>query len=845
MEQIKGGFALNDADANVINQQRSITAQINNNFIQVGAVFLQMSGKNPFTTDWHKKKFRDTNLQEWIDDPDLRALNLGFNLQFGWLDVDIDAEDPRYNQCIVKAFKFLGIDTRFAFGRLSRGVPSHIMVQLSESDLANYDMMKEFEPNEFKMDGARFKCELRSMGPVPPDAQNTIKEARQTVMPGSIYIHKTDPGSYDISVWYTESGKAAISVGEIAATTPRKTSFATLITGIAFGTFLYVLQPHWVEGTRQSLAIKVAGWLARLVRESQGINNNEGTSRGTYCPVSSPEVAETMIDFVCGELGDHEAFMRKRVFRDAIKKLENNPDAKIPGWPALESDIGTESMLALRTVFMPGVDVSPLTQMADRYLYDETDDKYIDRDRFYSMSGFVHDGNELDRRHRNDLMEVAGKMRPVFKLFETSPLRRRVGGRDLYPDFKPGSIFRLTRAGDTIPDDQDSEPGTMTVFNTWRGWPILPAKNVDPALLAKCNSMMDRLLMYLTQGNAHQADWLKQWIAWTVQYPGQKQQVAPVLIGGQGVGKSFFGNVFLEQLFQNQWGSASPKILEGVFSVEPFINKMFVFIDEAKFYSEASTDEIKKLIRADRMGGAEKFQSARTYRIFARVVFASNRFDMNIGQQNTQDRALFYIKTYDKDYNKQTDNEFKIWTVTLKPFFDEFNTFIHRMDVKEHFMHIFNTIPVNRHALENTSLSSGSDSHIVESNMSYARRVAKYIVEEGRIWEDLDLSAPFTMPEFNKRVTDVCDSMRIRFVQPRHVFDEFASAGLIESWSSGTTKYWRFKYRIGTLTKEFGTAIGVELEPRFIFKEEDYGVNDSELINAKTWKGMSGRLKGI
>ena len=311
------------------------------------------------------------------------------------------------------------------------------------------------------------------------------------------------------------------------------------------------------------------------------------------------------------------------------------------------------------------------------------------------------------------------------------------------------------------------------------------------------------------------------------------------------MGKSFFGNVFLEQLFQNQWGSASPKILEGVFSVEPFINKMFVFIDEAKFYSEASTDEIKKLIRADRMGGAEKFQSARTYRIFARVVFASNRFDMNIGQQNTQDRALFYIKTYDKDYNKQTDNEFKIWTVTLKPFFDEFNTFIHRMDVKEHFMHIFNTIPVNRHTLENTSLSSGSDSHIVESNMSYARRVAKFIVEEGRIWEDLDISAPFTMPEFNKRVADVCDSMRIRFVQPRHVFDEFASAGLIESWSSGTTKYWRFKYRIGTLTKEFGTAIGVELEPRFIFKEEDYGVNDSELINAKTWKGMSGRLKGI
>jgi hypothetical protein len=837
MEPIKGGFALNDADERILNQQRSITAQVNNNFIQVGAIFLQMSGKNPFASDWYKRKFRDTNLQNWIDSPECRDLNLGFNLQFGWLDVDIDAEDPRYNQCIIKAFKFIGIDTRFAFGRLSKQVPSHVMVQLDEIDAANYDTMKGFEPKQFKIGGKRFKSELRSMGPIQDDKPNAIKESRQTVMPGSIYTHKTDPGKYDISVWYAPDGKTAIHVGEVAATTPRKVSFSSLITGIAFGTFLYILQPFWIEGTRQQLAIKVAGWLARLVRESQGINDNDGISRGTYCPIGTPEVAESMIDFLCGELGDHESHMRKRVFRDAIKKLDNNPDARIPGWPALEGEIGAEALLALRTVFMPGVDVSPLTKMADRYIYDETDDKYIDRDRFYTMAGFIHDGAELDRRHRNDFIEVAGKMKPVFKLFESSPLRRRVGGRDLYPDFQPGSIFRISRAGDTIPDDQDGEPGTMTMFNTWRGWPILPAKNPDQALIDKCNAMMDQLFEYLSQGNKEQIKWLKEWIAWTVQNPGQKQQVAPVFVGGQGVGKSFFGNIFLGQLFQNQWGSASPKILEGTFSVEPFINKMFVFIDEAKFHSESATDEIKKLIRSDRMGGAEKFQSARTYRIFARVVFASNRFDMNIGQQNMQDRALFYLKTYDKDYLNLTDGQFKEWTVKLKPFFDEFNTFIYRMDVKEHFMYIFNTMKVNRHDLEDTALSSGSDKHIVESNMSYARRIAKAIIEEGRIWEDLDISAPFTMVEFNKRVSDTCDSMRIRFVQPRHVFEEFTSAGLIEPWASGTNKYWRFKYRIGTLTQLFGTALGVELESRFIFEPDDFGPNQSEFIGAKPWKG--------
>lgn len=840
MEIIKGGFAFNDADQKTVNQQRSITAQVNNNFIQVGATFLQMSGKNPYSSEWYKLKFRDTNLQKWIDDPDHKPLNLGFNLQFGWLDVDIDSGDSRYNQCIIQAFKYLGIDTRFAFGRLSRGVPSHLMVQLNEMDFNNYETLREFEPNEFTLNGVRFKTELRSMGPLTDASPNAIKESRQTVMPGSIYAHKTEAGKYDISAWYTSDGKVATTIGEIAATTPRKTAFSTLITGIAFGTFLYIVQPHWVEGGRQQFAAKVAGWLARLVRESQGINENEAVAQGTFCPIGSVETAESMMEFVCKETGDNESWMRIRVFRDAMKKLENNPDAKIPGWPSIEASIGTESLLALRAVFMPGVDVSPLTKMADRYIYDETDDQYIDRERFYTIARFVHDGAELDRRHRNDLMEVGGKMKPVFKLFESSPLRRRVGGRDLYPDFAPGVIFRITRAGGVIPDDQDSEPGTMTMFNTWRGWPILPTKALDEKLIAKCLEMMDRLFGYLSQDNMEQVEWLKKWVAWTVQNPGQKQQVAPVFVGGQGVGKSFFGNIFLEQLFQNQWGSASPKVLEGAFSVEPFINKMFVFIDEAKFHSESSTDEIKKLIRSDRMGGAEKFQSARTYRIFARVIFASNKFDMNIGQQNMQDRALFYLKTYDRDHLRMTEVAFRNWAVTLKPFFDEYLTFIHRMDVKEHYMHIFNTLPVSRHDIENTSLSSGSDRHIVESNMSYSRRVAKTIVEEGRIWEDLDISAPFTMVEFNKRVTDIVESLRFRFVQPRHVFEEFMSAGLLETWDDKGNRYWRFKYKIGTLTEMMGVAIGLPLESRFVFDSEDFGVNESELLGAKPWKGHKG-----
>ena len=841
MEIVKGGFALNSSDEKTLYQQRAITQRVNNDFIQVGATFLKMSSKNPAESDWYRHKFRDTNLQQWIDNPDYKPLNVGFNLQFGWLDVDIDSPDERYNKCIISAFKHLGIDTRFSFGRLSKGIPSHVLVQLADADMNNYDAMKEFEPKEFKIGGNRYKTELRSMGPIT-DSPNAVKQAKQTVMPGSVYSHKTDPGKYDISVWYNKDGKVATHVTQIAETTPHRTYFEPLIGGIAFGTFLYVMQPHWVEGSRQNLAIKVAGWLARIVKESIGINQNEGVSRGTFCPIGSEETAEGLLDFVCTELGDPEAYMRKRTFRDALKKLTHNPDAKIPGWPALEKEIGSESMMAIRTVFMPGIDVSPLTRMADNYVYDDSSDNYIDRERFEMGVRFVFDGNELDRRHRNDFIEVAGKSKPLFKIFEASPLRRRIKGRDLYPDLPSGVIFR-TYKGEVVPDDQDQDKA-LTLFNTWRGWPFAPTAEPKQPILDQCNRLLTRLFGYLTQDNADQAEWLKQWLAWTVQFPGQKQQIAPVFVGGQGVGKSFFGNTFLGEVFGSLWGSASPKILEGAFSVEPFINRMFVFIDEAKFHSEASTDEIKKIIRNVDISGAEKFQSAQNHRIFSRVIFASNKFEMNIGQQNIQDRALFYMKAYDKEYLRKTEREFLAWAVTIKPFFNEFIEFLKRREHKEHFMYIFNTIPVARAKIEDVTLSSGSDKHIVESNMAYPRRVVKHIIEEGRIWEDLDISAPFTRTELERRIIDTCTAMGLRNVQQQHILAEMRDAGLLAQVMIKGTRYWKFKYKIGTLTDKYSEAIGVQLESRFEFSEDDYGDNEiTEFVQCKPWRGSNSRFR--
>ena len=836
LTEIKGGYQLSSKDEQLLNKQRAITKQINDRFIQVGAIFLKASSKNPFDPDgWAKSQHRDTDLQSWIDDEELRSHNVGFNLQQGWLDVDIDAEDSDFNHCVIAALQYLQIDERFKFGRLSVGYPTHVLVQLGEEESTNFDYLHRFEPNEFRIDGRRYHVQLRSMA-TNADTKNAIRSAKQTVMPGSIYSHKSESGAYDISVWYGNNGIAA-DVSNVAATTPRRVNFNEIVRAVTFATFLYCVKDEWVEGSRQMAAQKLGGWLARVVSDSQAMNNHESISTEVYCPVDTEELAERLIEFVCEYQDDDEKHMRIRAFRDARDKLNRNPDAKIPGWPTIDAMLGGERTAALRTVFMPGSDVSQLTRMADRYVYDEADNKYIDRDRFFTTGGFIHDGSELERRHKGDTVRVGGKPKEAFKVFESSDMRKRVGGRDLYPDIPPGSINRISSIGEVLSDEDDDDYHALPIFNTWRGWPIDPTSDLDEQLLNDLILKLDKLLGYLTRDNIQQINWIKQWISWTFQHPGDKQQIAWVVVGEQGVGKSWFGDIFMKAMMGPLWGIASTKVLDGDFVVGPFVNKMFVFIDEAKAYSDAGTDEIKKLVRAIDVGGMEKFQDARNYQLYARMMFASNRFNMKIGQTDMRDRALFYTRAYDREFLKMTEPEFRTWAETLKPFFTDFTKLMKRRDVREHFMHYFMHYETTKMEVESIKFSSSGDEEIVISNMSWARRIAKYIIEEGRIYEDLDISYPFTRADLNKRVAEVAIELGFSRVQGDRVLNEFDGAGIIEKVVVSGQKKIRFTHKIGDITKSFGEAISAPMEPHFEFSEEDFGVNDNNGDTPTPWKG--------
>ena len=234
------------------------------------------------------------------------------------------------------------------------------------------------------------------------------------------------------------------------------------------------------------------------------MNNSEQLSQEVYCPIDHDDIAESLIEFICKETGDSEAYMRKRAFKDARGKLSRNPDAKIPGWPILKALFGEEVVAALRAVCIPGTDTNVLMKLVDQYVYNDENGKYIDRDRHRSgKEKYEHAAEDLYRRHKPDTIMIAGKPKEAFKSFEMSKMRVRVSSSDMFPDNDPFSILRLSRSHGFVGDEYADNDASL-IYNAWRGWDNKPPTiaNISAAKGAGrfTSTKMRAWARYATQG---------------------------------------------------------------------------------------------------------------------------------------------------------------------------------------------------------------------------------------------------------------------------------------------------------------------------------------------------------
>ena len=380
-------------------------------------------------------------------------------------------------------------------------------------------------------------------------------------------------------------------------------------------------------------------------------------------------------------------------FLHAEGQLERNPSAHVPGWSSLEDALGIQAKIGIRRAFRAGLDLTMIESLAERYIYDETESCYLDR-------ASMLQGLRFDKKTYEELAHTwepqstldlnKKKTANPFRIYAASKLRVDVKQQEFFPGHEPGAILRFSPLHRIMGKDQDRQPDEYFLFNTFPGFKVKPIATIDRTIMSAATSMLDTMLGLLTQDNDAQMKWLKQFVAHIAQYPQEKPQVCPIVIGGQGIGKSLFGDHLMRSLFDDMASLATASDLsDNKFLITPFINKLITFIDEVHLESPAIVNTIKKLVRQDYVSGQVKFGHARKYFIPSRLLIASNQVEIGLSPADAADRAFFFIMSVTAKQKKMTDPEFIKWSHTLKPFYNDFIEALQGVEFRQHLMRYF------------------------------------------------------------------------------------------------------------------------------------------------------------
>ena len=799
--------------------QRAITVEfITKHRLSLPAVWFRQHTGDPDAKDTLAETL-ETDVGAW----DGAEHNLGVRLQDGHLELRIKAGDDAFAHAFFLAAEHLRIDARAAFGVHQI---SSILINVEDQELIEPWVPRW--PRGFKdKHGHWTESTVRTSSMATKSAKSIWRFSKP--LPGSI----TPDG---VVVWRPK-GKAAaqdveLGVEDMEVRPLAPTGMDTLIRALAYATLVIWIRTY-LDGLKDwdaSLTRILGGWLARVEVEGRGINAKGKSLEGIcWCPIDTREAALDLIGFLAklGANGD-----LKVVYLQAEAHLIRDPLAPVAGWTALSGLFGNDGKLGIRRAFRAGLDLDIIERMSERYILNGSTQDYLDRERLLQGLSFDTTHERLAREYDNQAVFIGKKRHNPFRLYATSQLRTDVATSDLFPDAEPASILRYSPVYGLLTED-DAQQDEFKVLNIYRGFTIKPTQTVNPDIMRKCVTALDRMLGLLTRDNAAQMDWLKKFVAWTIRFPAIKQQVCPVIIGGQGIGKSLFGNTFMRALFGELSGQANAAALENNFVITPFIGKLIVFIDEVRIGSTAAINEVKKLVRETHISGEIKFKDRKDYRIFARLILTANQADIGLNPEDAADRALFFIVSWNSENKHLSIHDFNLWAASLKPFYSEFADMLEKVDVRQHLMRYFMDIETSRAELEDLTHSSRDDENVVKATMSKVREVARAIAASARIVAGNDLTAWFNLHHLRSAIFRE-DGQRSR-VEPSAVMKEFELAGVIEAMSGG---HHRFKWGYGKTLQELGKAHNLELQPQHPTGPGDYDANPvMSDANPPSWRG--------
>ena len=753
--------------------------------------------------------------------------NLAVRLVDGHIELRLDTPDDVWAEGLFRAFRYLRVDARAAYG--VRHVSS-ILINVEGDSIERW--AHRWPKGHIDHQGRKVRTEFRYSAAATKTAKAIYRTSAP--LPGSMIDGEL--------VSWRPLGKPPADIIELGledleARPLAATNMESICRGIAYATLLYWIEVN-LDGLTEwdaSLVRIIGGWLAKIVPEGAAINAAGKSLEGVcWAPIDSPGTAGQLVDFLQRE--GHAPKDLSVNFIHAAGQLERDPSAHVPGWSSLEDALGVQAKMGIRRAFRAGLDLDQIEGLAERYIYDETSHHYLDRESLVQELHFEHSKDDLVSRWDNEPFFINGKKHNPFKIYAGSQLRTDVKRREFFPGNEPGAILRYSPLHGIV-TGENRYGDEYQCLNVFPGFKIKPIATPDPVTMAAAISMLDRMLALLTQDNDAQIKWLKQFIAWIAQHPAIKAQVCPIIIGGQGIGKSLFGDILMRALFGSMAGMADAgAFTDNKFVITPFIGKLITFVDEVRLESPAAINVIKKLVRQDNVSGQMKYGHQKDYYIPSRLLIASNQVDIGLTPLDAADRAFFFIMSWTAKKKAMSDAEFLVWALSLKPFYADFIERLNDVAFKQHLMRYFMEFEVTRAELEDLRHSSRNDEEIVKQFSSAAREMAREMVADARILPHQDITAWFSVANVRDAIRRIENSKYAR-MQAGEVMAEFENAGILESMTQGM---YRFKYGYYRLCEKMGQAHGMPLAPFWPTKpgDDDYGDNEVRSpLGGPPWRG--------
>ena len=172
------------------------------------------------------------------------------------------------------------------------------------------------------------------------------------------------------------------------------------------------------------------------------------------------------------------------------------------------------------------------------------------------------------------------------------------------------------------------------IFNLWRGFAYAPRQG-------NCDLYLKHIMDNVCRGNQEYFDYILSWMARAVQNPATQGQVAIVLRGGKGTGKSLFAVTFGKLFGRHHLHISNPSHLVGNFNSH-LKDSIILFADEAFFAGDRKHESVlKMLITEDTIPIEQKHVDVEPYPNYIHLIMAAN--DPHIIRATGDERRYFVL----------------------------------------------------------------------------------------------------------------------------------------------------------------------------------------------------------